>query len=256
MILCLDVGNSHIYGGVYSNDKFVVGFRYNSSAKSTSDELGLFFLSVLRENGVDPKAIKKIAISSVVPTLVYSLKACCTKYFNIQAFILQAGVKTGLQIKYRNPLEVGADRIANCIAGAEFFPNKNLIICDFGTATTFCVLTKNRDYLGGAIIPGLRLAMESLVNNTAQLPSVEIVKPKNLVGRSTIESIQSGLYHSHLYSVKGMVEAIKEQYFAGEETLVLGTGGFARLYESEKLFDQIIPNLVLDGLIIALKNNH
>lgn len=255
MILCLDVGNSHIFGGVYKEDKIVASFRYNSSIKSTSDELGLFFLAVLRENGVEPKSIRKIAISSVVPAMVYSLKACCTKYFNLQAFVLQAGVKTGLQIKYRNPLEVGADRIANSIAGTNLYPDRNLIICDFGTATTFCVINKNKDYLGGAIIPGLRLAMESLVNNTAQLPSVEIVKPKNIVGRSTIESIQSGLYHSHMYTVRGMVEEIKKVQFNNEDVFVLGTGGFARLYEGEKLFDKIIPNLVLDGLMIALKNN-
>lgn len=254
MILCLDVGNSQIYGGVVNNEEIIKTFRHSTASKSSSDEIGLFLRSVLRENATDPDAINKIAISSVVPDLIYSLRNACRKYFDLNPFVLQAGVKTGLKIKYRNPLEVGADRIANSIAAVNKYPNRDLIIVDFGTATTFCAITKDRDYLGGAIVPGLRVAMESLEAKTAKLPTVEIVKSKFAVGRSTVESIQTGLYHSHLFTTKGMIEKITNENFS-EKPIVLGTGGFSRLYEDENLFDEIHSNLVLEGLYIALKNN-
>lgn len=254
MILCLDVGNSQIYGGVMQEGKILRTFRHSTATKSSSDELGLFLRSVLRENGTQPEAIDKIAISSVVPDLIYSLKNCCRKYFDLNPFVLQAGVKTGLKIKYRNPIEVGADRIANSIAAIDKYPAKNIIIVDFGTATTFCAISNEKDYLGGAIIPGLRVAMESLEARTAKLPTVEIVKSQHAVGRSTVESIQSGLYYSHLFTTKGMIKKITEENFS-TKPIVIGTGGFARLYENENLFDDIKSNLVLEGLYIALKNN-
>ncbi|TAL62782.1 MAG: type III pantothenate kinase, partial [Legionella sp.] len=197
MILCIDVGNSHIYGGVIEGEEIKLRFRL-SSIMSTSDELGIFLKSVLRENHCSPEAIKQIGICSVVPQLDYSLRSACVKYFGIDPFLLQAGVKTGLNIKYRNPLEVGADRIANAIAATHSFPNQNVIVIDFGTATTFCVINDKKEYLGGAILPGVRLSVEALSKNTAKLPSVEIVKVENTVGRSTTESIQSGIFYGAL----------------------------------------------------------
>ena len=133
MILCIDVGNSHIYGGVFDEDEIKLRFRHTSKV-STSDELGIFLKSVLRENNCSPEKIKKIGICSVVPQLDYSLRSACVKYFSSEPFLLQAGVKTGLNIKYRNPLEVGADRIANAIAATHSYPNQNIIVIDFGTA--------------------------------------------------------------------------------------------------------------------------
>jgi type III pantothenate kinase len=191
MILCLDVGNSQIYGGVFEGEKLLLQFRKNSRNANSSDEFGLFLKSVLRENKVEPESISQIALCSVVPDLIHSLKGACTKYFNRQPFILQAGVKTGLKIKYSNPLEVGSDRIANAIAATQMFPGANLIVTDFGTATTFCAITKNKDYLGGLILPGVRISMEALESKTARLPSVEIQTTTKIVGRSTVESIQS-----------------------------------------------------------------
>lgn len=259
MILSLDVGNTQIYGGVFDGpsgqEKMLMSFRRNSKHGSSSDEVGVFLRMVLRENQIEPKLIKAIVLCSVVPEVIYSLKGACQKYFNITPFILQAGVKTGLRIKYRNPLEVGADRIANAIAATHLYPNKNLVIVDLGTATTFCAITKERDYLGGSIIAGLRLCMESLEAKTAKLPSVEIISKNEALGLSTVESLQSGLYYGHLGAMKEIIGNITQECFKGETPNVIGTGGFSSLFEKEKIFSNIIPDLVLKGNLIALNMN-
>ncbi len=256
MILALDVGNSQIFGGVYDEqDNLKFRFRKTSKTGASSDEIGIFLRSVLRENQMDPSQVQQIALCSVVPDVVYSIKNACKKYFNINPFILQAVVKTGLKINYRNPLEVGADRIANAIAATHMCAKKDLIIVDLGTATTFCAVTKNKDYLGGSIVAGLRLSMESLENQTAKLPSVEIVPMKEALGRSTVESLQSGLYFGHLGTIREISKRISEECFDGEKPFIIGTGGFASLFEKEKVFDMIQPDLVLQGLLISLKMN-
>lgn len=255
MILSLDVGNTQIYGGVFEGEKMLISFRRNSKTGSSSDEVGVFLRMVIRENGLDPQQIKKIVLCSVVPEVIYSLKGACQKYFGINPFILQAGVKTGLKIKYRNPLEVGADRIANAVAATHMHPQKNLIIVDLGTATTFDAVTAERDYLGGSIIAGLRLSMESLEAKTAKLPSVEIVSRTEALGQSTVESLQSGLYYGHLGAMKEIITKITTECFKGEKPFVIGTGGFSSLFEKEKIFDLIAPDLVLKGNLIALEKN-
>lgn len=255
MILALDVGNSQIYGGVFVDDKMKLGFRRNSKQGSSSDEIGIFLRTVLRENGIDPDSIRKIALCSVVPDVVYSLRGACRKYFNMEPFILQAGVKTGLKIKYRNPLEVGADRISNAIAGAHLYPDRPLIIVDLGTATTFDAVSADKEYLGGAIIPGLRLGMESLESKTAKLPSVEIVAATEALGRSTVESIQSGLYFGHIGQIKEISRRISDECFGDRKAMIVGTGGFAHLFEKEGIFEVTLPDLVLKGLLLALNMN-
>ena len=247
MMLCIDVGNSHIYGGVFEHDEIKLRFRHSSKV-STSDELGIFLKSVLRENNCDPEDIKSIGICSVVPQIDYSLRSACVKYFSSEPFFLQAGVKTGLNIKYRNPVEVGADRIANAIAATHNYPNQNLIVVDFGTATTFCVITAQKAYLGGAILPGVRLSAEALSKNTARLPAVEILKPNHVIGRSTIESIQSGVYYAVLGACRELIQRIHNEVFAEQESLVLATGGFASLFDNQNLYDHLIPDLVLQGI--------
>lgn len=255
MILALDVGNTQIYAGLFDRDKMLVSFRKNSKSGASSDETGIFLRSALRENGFDPAQVKQIAICSVVPEVIYSLRGACMKYFNINPFILQAGVKTGLKVKYRNPLEVGADRIANSIAATHLYPQRNLIIVDLGTATTFCVVTKDKEYLGGSIVAGLRLCMEALESKTAKLPSVEIVSTHEALGRSTVESIQSGLFYSHLGAMREIINRLTRECFHDEKPMIVGTGGFAYLFEKEKIFDEIMPDLVLKGMLIALQHN-
>jgi type III pantothenate kinase len=254
MMLSIDVGNSHIYGGVFSGDEISLRFRH-TSANCTSDELGVFLKTVLRENNCDPEAISAISICSVVPQLDYSLRAACIKYFSITPFFLQAGVKTGLNIQYRSPGDVGADRIANAIAGVHHYPNNNLIIIDFGTATTFCVITNQKIYLGGAILPGVRLAVDALSSKTAKLPAVDIVKMEKALGRSTIESIQSGVFYGALGACRELIHRMKEETFPGQEALVLATGGFASLFAQHELYDHHLPDLVLQGLRIASEMN-
>ncbi len=255
MILCLDVGNSQIYGGVFVDDKIKLRFRKSSTTGSSSDEYGLFLRSVLSENEISPDDIELIALCSVVPEVIHSLKNCCLKYFNKKPFILQAGVRTGLQIKYRNPLEVGADRIANAISASHLYPNENLIVIDFGTATTFCAVTEHKEYLGGVIQAGLRISMEALESKTSRLPSVEIINPESVVGRSTVESIQSGLYYGTLGMVKEIISQISKKEFSGKNPKVIGTGGFASLFSSEDIFDKEEPDLVLKGLYLSLMQN-
>ncbi|MEQ1877405.1 MAG: type III pantothenate kinase [Bdellovibrionia bacterium] len=255
MILCLDVGNSQIYGGVFEGDKIKVRFRKISKTGASSDELGLFLKSVLRENDIEPKNITQIAICSVVPEIVHSLKNCCQKYFKINPFILQAGAKTGLKLKYKNPLELGADRIANAIGATHLYPGKNLIVIDFGTATTFCAINKDKEYLGGLILPGLRLSMEALESKTSRLPAVEIIAPREVVGRSTVENIQAGLYYGHLAIIKEVSRQIQEDYLEDSRALVIGTGGFSRLFEKEKVFDALLPDLIHVGMLQALRMN-
>ena len=256
MILTLDVGNTTIHGGVFDGDQLLMQFRRTSEVSASSDELGVFLRSVLRENSLDPTKITHIAICSVVPEAIHSLRNACLKYFDITPFLLQAGVKTGLKIKYRNPLDVGADRIANAIGATHLHPNENLIIVDFGTATTFCAVNKAKEYLGGVIIAGLRISMEALKAKTAKLPPVEIIPMREALGRSTTESIQSGLYFGQIGTVREITQRLIAECFANDaKPLVLATGGFAGLFEHEELFDAIIPDLVLKGLNIALRMN-
>jgi type III pantothenate kinase len=248
MLLCFDVGNTQIHGGVFAENTLRCQFRKSTHPLGSSDELGVFFLAVLRENGVDPAAIKRVAICSVVPPSAHALRSACVKYFRCEPFILQAGVKTGLRVRYRNPLEVGADRIANAIAATQRHPGRDLIVVDCGTATTFDVVTASGDYLGGAILPGVGISAEMLASRTARLPAVEIMRPETVLGRSTVESIQSGLYHGHIGAIRHVVAELARETFGGALPVVIGTGGFARMFEQEKLFAEVVPELVLFGL--------
>ena len=255
MILTLDFGNSQLFGGVFQDGELTVRFRKPSRPSPSSDELGLFLRAVLRENGRNPADVGQIALCSVVPDAIYAMRSCCRKYFGIDPFILQAGAKTGLKVRYRNPLEVGADRMANAIAAVSLYPDRNLVVVDLGTATTFDVVGAERTFLGGIIVPGLRMSVEALETKTARLPNVEIVRASELVGRSTIECVQSGIYFGNLAIIRELTRAIREQAFHREPMLVIGTGGFSQMYEHEQVFDVLLPDLVLLGLERALVLN-
>lgn len=255
MILCLDIGNSHIFGGVFEGETLRLTFRQASRAGASSDEHGLFFRSVLRENGVDPDAIDRIAMCSVVPEVIYAISASCRKYFDRAPFILQAGVRTGLKIGYQNPQEVGADRIANAIAGMHLFPDQDLLIVDLGTATTLCAIGRERLYKGGVILPGLRLSMLALESGASKLGAVEIVRSERALGRTTTASIQSGLYLGHLGALRHVIDRVVAEEYGGRSPPVLATGGFAALFEGTGLFDRNVPDLVLQGLRLAQEMN-
>lgn len=255
MILGLDIGNSQIYGGVFDHDQLQCSFRHDTTQYYTSDQIGIFLKNVLRENNVDPSQIEKISISSVAPHLDYSISVACQKYFHLEPFFLQYDSKMNIQNKYACPKEVGADLLAESIAAADLYPNKNIIIVDLGTATTFCIITDKKEFLGGVITPGIRLSMETLQSNTAKLPTVKIIEPKKLIGTSTAECIQVGLYYSQLATIKEITQLISTEVFAGNKPIILGTGGFSHLFAEKNIFTKIIPTLVLDGLRIALKLN-
>jgi len=255
MILALDVGNSQIFCGVFENDELIVQFRRASTQKASSDEIGIFLRAALRENDVDPQSIDAVVACSVVPDLNYSIRACCQKYFRVEPLMLRPGIKTGLKIRYKDPKEVGADRIADAMGGIKLYPDRNLIIVDFGTATTVCAVTKQREFLGGNILPGVRLSMEALEARTAQLPTVEIKPVRFAIGRSTIESIQSGLYWSNVGMVKELSTRITAEVFPDEKPLLIATGGFSHLFDREGIFDAVVPDLILVGLLEAHRLN-
>ncbi len=255
MLLCLDTGNTDIHGGVFEGEKLRCQFRKSTLPLGSADELGVFFSAVLRAHDIDPAAITRTAVCSVVPAAVHALRTTCRQYFHSDPFILQAGVKTGLKIRYKNPAEVGADRIANAIAAAQRQPGKPLLVVDCGTATTFDVITAAGDYLGGAIMPGINVAAQSLATHTAKLPRVEIAEPEYALGRTTTESIQAGLFFGQVGAIRHLLNQLTREAFPGEAAWIIGTGGFARLFAKEELFSEIVPELVLRGLYHAVQLN-
>ncbi len=255
MILCLDVGNSHIFGGVVEGANIHFRFRKDSTHRCSSDEFGVFFRQVIRENGFDPGQITAVSLCSVVPDLVHSIVGACEKYFSLTPFILQAGVRTGLKVNIKNPAELGADRIGNAIGAISIFPEKPLLIVDFGTATTVCAITGQKEYLGGVICPGMRISMEALESKTARLPKVEIRRPESCLGRTTAENIQSGLYYGSIGMLKEIIGRLQEECFEGRSAVRIATGGFSRMFSDTGLFDELLPDLILVGLVKAYEIN-
>ena len=257
MILCLDVGNTHIYAGLVDQGNIGLRFRYPSKQAYTSDQLGIFLRHVLRENGIDPKQVKQVAVASVVPSLDYSLRSACIKYLACEPFVLQSGVKTGLKISTAQPSQVGADLVASAIAGIHRYPDQPLIIVDFGTATSFIAVDHKATFLGSVFIPGVETSMRALQQSACQLPAVEIIKPQQMLGRHTMQSIQSGLYHMQLACLKNIVPDLINECFSThkKECVVLGTGGFSQLYSTCGVFTEICPDLVLEGIYWAYCKN-
>lgn len=255
MILTVDVGNTQITGGLFEDGKLVLQFRQTTNARTSSDEIGLFFRSVIRENGFRWQKVERIGVCSVVPSINYSLSSAFTKYFNQKVLFIQAGIKTGLKLKYANPKEIGADRIAAAIGAMSLHPGKDLIVIDMGTATTIDVVTSEKEYLGGAIMSGMKISVEALASGTAKLPIVEIVRPEHACGTSTIEAIQSGLYWGNLGAVKELTRQYERTVFKGQKPYIIGTGGFSRIFDGESLFDEMCPELVLLGIKCALDMN-
>jgi len=256
MILCLDIGNSHMHGGVFQDDVLKLQFRMASKGGASSDEYGLFLCSALRENGVNPDAIKAVSLCTVVPEVLYSIKSACQKYLQQEPFVLQAGVKTGLQIGYQNPQEVGTDRIAGAMAAAHLYPHQNLILIDLGTAITFCAVSSQKQYLGGVIMPGLKMAMQALAGGASKLGTVEITEPEKILGRNTVHSIQSGLYYGTEGAVKHIITQLTDELFKSQPPTVIATGGFAAMFTDSQIFNHTVSDLVLQGLSLAYRLNH
>ena len=253
MILVLDAGNSNIILGVYSGDQLIHHWRMETDRHKTEDEFAMQIKAFFTHEGILFEQIDGIIISSVVPPIMYVLETMCEKYFHIKPFIVGPGVKTGLNIKYENPREVGADRIVNAIAAMDAYPVP-LVIVDFGTATTFCYINEKGFYMGGAIAPGISISTEALYTRAAKLPRIEIARPANVVGKNTITAMQAGIVYGFVGQVEGIVNRIKAQ--SKEEPLVIATGGMANLIANEsQVIDVVEPFLTLKGLHLLYKRN-
>lgn len=256
MLIAIDVGNTQIYIGVFEGEKIKASFRRTSAGVVTSDELGVFIKQALRENGIDPKEITDIAISSVVPVITRSIVHCSLKYFNIKPFVVNSTVKMALNLAdLPGASELGADRIADIEGGLYLYPGKNILVVDFGTANTFCIISKDGKYLGGAISAGIGMSMNALANGTALLSNVEIKNPGKAAGMDTVTQLQAGLFYTGLASIKEICGRLKQEIFPKEDVLILGTGGLGRLYEDQGVFDAYIPDLVLIGLRVLAEKN-
>lgn len=255
MILCFDIGNTDIYGGVCRDRELVLEFRKSNNQRPSPDEFGVFVLQILQSRGVALDDLEAIAVASVVPDCNAMVMEACESYLGKTPLLLQAGVKTGLKIRTHNPGEVGADRIANAIAAVELFPAQDRIVVDMGTATTFCAIDRDNEYLGGVIAAGLGLSMRALAQNTAKLPYVDLVRPRDCLGKTTVESIQSGLFCGHIGLLREVISQLTENVFSGRKPVVIGTGGHARLFRDEPLIDKYVPDLVLRGLCRAVELN-
>jgi len=255
MILCLDVGNTHVFGGVFDGDKLLLRFRHATYSGLTSDQLGIFLKGVIRDNNFDCNQITSIAFCSVVPSLDYSLRAACKKYLQLEPFILQTGIKTAIKVKTKNPTETGADIIAGIIAATNLYPDRNLLVLDLGTVTTVAAVTKNKEYLGVTFIPGVNTAMNALQSCAAKLFPVEIINPQKAIGRTTVESMQAGLFFGQLGALKEIIARVTQEFSPQEAPLLVATGGFTHLFENEKIFDHVDPDLVLHGIRLAYDLN-
>ncbi|MDS0525290.1 type III pantothenate kinase [Clostridium sp. SHJSY1] len=257
MILLVDVGNTNIVLGVQKDDDFIASWRISTDAKKTSDEYGIQVMQLFNQNDLDPKAVEGIIISSVVPNTMHSLENMIRKCFSIEPIIVGPGIKTKINIKYDNPKEVGADRIVNAVAAYELY-KRSMIIIDFGTATTFCSVTKFGDYLGGCIVPGIKISSDALFDRAAKLPRVELELPRNIICKNTISSMQAGILYGYIGQVEYIVNKIKSEMKRkdDEEPFVVATGGLANLISKHTdVIDEVNADLTLQGLKILYHKN-
>lgn len=253
MIFVIDVGNTNITSGIYEEGKLIQHWRMETDRGKTEDEYAMQLKMFFLHAGITFEDVKGIIISSVVPPIMYSLEEMCRKYFQIKPLIVGPGVKTGLNIKFDNPKEVGADRIVNAVAAIQEY-GQPLIIVDFGTAITYGCINEKGEYFGGAIAPGISISTEALYMKASKLPRVEINRPPTVLGKNTVSAMQAGIYYGFVGQVEGIVSRMKSLF--KEEPLVVATGGMAKLIGKETpLIDVVDPLLTLKGLHIIYNRN-
>ena len=254
MLLVLDVGNTNITCGIYDGDKLAHTFRIMSKTPRTSDEFGVAICDLAARQGVDPKEVDGVAIASVVPNIMHSLIASVKKYFNIDPLVVGPGVKTGIKIDTPNPKEIGPDRIVDAVAAYERFGGPILVL-DFGTATTYDLVTDDGRFTVGITAPGVRISAEALWMGTAKLPEIEIVMPKSILANDTIWSMQAGLMYGQIGQTEYIIKQVKKE--TGYDKLkVVATGGLGRLISNETdMIDEYDPDLTLEGLRLIYAKN-
>lgn len=249
MLLVIDVGNTNVVFAVFDGDKIAGQWRISTDAKRTSDEYGVWLTQVLEHSSILPQAIKGAVVSSVVPQTLFDLRQLTKRYFNTELMVIgdpRLKLKTGVGVKIDNPAEVGADRLVNAYAAWSRY-KKPLIVVDFGTATTFDVVSKDGDYIGGVIAPGVNLSLDALQRAAAKLPNIGIAAPAKVIGTNTVGAMQSGIYYGYVGLVEGITERIKAEYNA--EMLVIATGGLASLYAKAcPVIEHVEPDLTIYGL--------
>ena len=254
MIFVMDVGNTNIKTAVFDGERMVKRWRCATSLTMTSDQYGIVMADLFRYHGLDMRSITGIMNSSVVPTINYTIEHMCRDYFGIEPRLLVPGMKTGLNIRYENPRELGSDRIANAVAALALYGGPCIFI-DFGTATTYGVLSDRNEFLGGAIGPGLRMMNRALSTGTAKLPSIELTLPETTIGRTTVTNIQSGILYGYIGSIERIVNQMKRE-MGKENVRVVATGGMAYLVaENSEVIDEINPDLTLTGLRMIYEKN-
>lgn len=259
MLLAIDVGNTNIVFGVFDQDKMLESWRVATDNKRSADEYGIVFDSMFQHSGFSSDDIDDIIISSVVPSLLFTLEHMCLKFYNKNPIVVESGIKTDLNIKY-DAQQLGADRIVNSVAAHTKYQG-NLIVIDFGTATTFCCISADGDFIGGAIAPGMKTSAAALFEHTAKLPNVDLEIPGKFICKNTSESMQSGLIYGHMGFTEYMVFGMKQEMATElgcnpDEIKVIATGGMATMVDSgTECIDVIDRRLTLDGLKLLYDKN-
>ena len=253
MLLAIDIGNSNIVFGVFDGVRLRESWRVGTKASRTADEYAMIIKDLFGFAAIEFGQIDGVIVSSVVPPLLPIMNEMCRKYFKLEPLTVTSETRSGITLKYDNPREIGADRIVNAAAAFELFGGP-LIIVDFGTATTFCVVTRSGEYLGGAITPGVKISAEALYQRAAKLPRVELVRPRMVIGRDTVSAMQAGILFGYAGLVDGIVERMKSEL--GADAKVIATGGLAEMVAPEtKTVTEVRPDLTLQGLRILYERN-
>ena len=254
MILTLDIGNTNIKTALFEGMEMVQYWRVSTDRNMSSDEYGILLMNLFAHKHISPEQVDGIMISSVVPQINFTIEHMCRTYFRQEPRIIGPGVKTGINIKYENPRELGSDRIANAVAAYELYGGPCITI-DFGTATSFGVISERGEFLGGAICPGLKLAAEALTERAAKLPRFELTKPENVIGRNTVTNMQAGIVYGYIGQINSLIDRMKKELGA-PDAKVIATGGLAVLVaEESSVIDVMDGLLTLKGLCLIHQKN-